>query len=775
MELLAPAGGTEQLISAVENGADAVYLGGRLYNARINASNFSDEELQQAVDFCHRRGVQVHVTMNTLLRDDELADALEYAGFLYSAGVDALIVQDLGLASLIRQFMPDLSLHFSTQGTVYDLRGAEAAARLGFDRVVLARELSLPEIRQIARGTDIETEVFVHGALCICYSGQCQLSRYYGGRSGNRGACAQPCRLPYKTMFEDGVGGSSTGGREHAPDGGRRTGQGFVPAGTAPPYPLSPRDQCLIDHLGELAEAGVASLKIEGRMKSPEYVGVVTSIYRKYLDEYYARGSYRVSEQDRLALEQIFNRGGFTDAYLRGYDDDRLMSGDIPKHRGVLAGHVLKRVKGTDLVDVRLAEESSLEMGDGAEIRGSTVTGNIVTYYKKETCGPGTVRIGDIRGAVSKGAAVYRISRKSQLEEIRRTWKNVDIADDGNREQRRMPVNMKVIAGSGRVRLVVSTQPAAWRGRNVSADAEFAADIVPEDGTANSTTDLQRFEAALRKTGSTPYEAADIQFAGSWEGIHLKVSEMNRLRREGLTAFAEALTIRREKPLIWYMGAEPEQELLAVERYYFDWESFSLDVSDRKHSAGGNGRSEVPEISVIPMRAYLEHVESIPHGAPVIPYISNVTRGTEEEWLAAHYEEMIAACRSCGVYVGTLSWIAPLRSEGVPVYGDYGLNVYNEQTRAALSSLGVRHCADSLEAMGPWNGAWPLMTLQHVPAGSVLDPGNREPLRIAGLTGRDQAVLFPEHVDFPDGDTPRGGGIFRIYKAPISRDSRKEK
>ena len=198
-ELLAPAGGTEQLIAAVENGADAVYLGGRMFNARANAGNFSDEEMREAIDFAHRRNVKIHVTMNTLLKDEELEEALSYAAFLYEAGADALIIQDLGLAGLIRQFMPDLPLHFSTQGTVTDLRGVEAAARLGFDRVVLARELSLAEIREICAGTETEIEIFAHGALCVCYSGQCQLSRYFGGRSGNRGACAQPCRLPYAT------------------------------------------------------------------------------------------------------------------------------------------------------------------------------------------------------------------------------------------------------------------------------------------------------------------------------------------------------------------------------------------------------------------------------------------------------------------------------------------------------------------------------------------------------------------------------------------------
>ena len=198
-ELLVPAGGVEQFIAAVENGADAVYIGGHLFNARINAGNFSDEELQAAVDFAHKRSVKVFVTMNTLMTDDELDGALKYAAFLYEAGVDALIIQDLGLGKLIREYMPDFPLHLSTQATVCDAMGAETALRLGYERVVLSRELSLAEIRQICSSTEADIEVFVHGALCVCYSGQCQLSRYFGGRSGNRGLCAQPCRLPYMT------------------------------------------------------------------------------------------------------------------------------------------------------------------------------------------------------------------------------------------------------------------------------------------------------------------------------------------------------------------------------------------------------------------------------------------------------------------------------------------------------------------------------------------------------------------------------------------------
>ena len=271
-ELLVPAGGERQFIAAVENGADAVYVGGKLFNARINAGNFDDKELTDAVDFAHKRGVKVYVTMNTLIADDEMKKALEYVLFLYEIGVDALIVQDVGLGAVIRENLPDFPLHLSTQGSVYDLRGVQMAGRLGYERVVLARELSFGEIKEICQNTEVEIEVFVHGALCICYSGQCQMSRYFGGRSGNRGECAQPCRLPYKSFDEDG-----------------RLVKTFQ-------HPLSPKDLCLIDHIGELAEAGVASLKIEGRMKSAYYIATLIKTYRMLIDEIYAEGG-RLSDK----------------------------------------------------------------------------------------------------------------------------------------------------------------------------------------------------------------------------------------------------------------------------------------------------------------------------------------------------------------------------------------------------------------------------------------------------------------------------------------------
>ena len=282
LELLAPAGSMEALRAAVQNGADAVYLGVGPFNARQGARNFTAETLREAVQYAHVRGAAVHLTLNTLVSDREMPQAAELIRAAARAEVDALIVQDLGILALCRQMAPHIPLHASTQMSIHSLDGVYQAAALGVRRVVLARELPREEIARICRNSPVEIEVFVHGALCMCYSGQCYLSSVIGRRSGNRGLCAQPCRLPYGYgRFE-------------------------------PQYPLSLKDNCLISYLRELEAMGVASVKLEGRMKRPEYVATVTKIYREALDQ------GRVTQTQLSQLDRAFSRQGFTDGYYQG-------------------------------------------------------------------------------------------------------------------------------------------------------------------------------------------------------------------------------------------------------------------------------------------------------------------------------------------------------------------------------------------------------------------------------------------------------------------------
>ena len=287
MELLSPAGSPEAVIAAVQNGADAVYLGFGDFNARRSAHNFTPDEFEKAVRYCRLRNCKVYVTLNTLVNDREMTAAVNAARMASEKGADAILVQDFGLAKVLRRTVPDIPLHASTQMSIHNLAGAEAAAQLGMTRVVLARELSLEEIRFISKHCSAETEVFVHGALCFCHSGQCYMSAMIGRRSGNRGMCAQPCRMQY-----------SLGGRMDD-------------------YPLSLKDNCLANRLQALEEAGVACVKIEGRMKRPEYTGIVTGVYSKLLKE---KRNPTPDEMELLA--RTFSRQGFTQGYLDGDKSD---------------------------------------------------------------------------------------------------------------------------------------------------------------------------------------------------------------------------------------------------------------------------------------------------------------------------------------------------------------------------------------------------------------------------------------------------------------------
>ncbi len=331
-ELLAPAGDMECLYAAVAAGADAIYVGGKRFGARAFAKNFDIDELASAVRYCHLHGVRLYVTVNTLIEDKEMSEALEYAAQLYRVGVDALIAADIGLISAIRRYIPDMEIHASTQMSLHSATGVDMAAGMGISRAVVARELPLTDIRSVVENSSCEIEVFLHGALCVCHSGQCLFSSMVGGRSGNRGECAQPCRLPY--------------------------GKG---------YPLSLKDLSLAEHIPELIESGVASLKIEGRMKSPEYVYTVTKIYRHLLDE--GRASTPAENEE---LRRAFSRGGFTDGYFVGNTESKMTgirtAEDKEDSRGLASADITKKcVSVKAMVVMRLGKPSEMTLTDGTK------------------------------------------------------------------------------------------------------------------------------------------------------------------------------------------------------------------------------------------------------------------------------------------------------------------------------------------------------------------------------------------------------------------------
>ena len=397
-EVLAPAGTYECFRAAINAGADAVYLGGSMFGARAFAGNFEEAELIKAIRTAHLYGRKVYLTVNTLLRNDELEKLVQYVKPYYEEGLDAVIVQDYGVFAVLREAFPGLDLHASTQMTITGKYGAQLLKDMGAARVVPARELSAKEIRDIYDNVDVEIESFVHGALCYCYSGQCLLSSMIGGRSGNRGRCAQPCRLTYSAN------------------------------GISEKYLLSPKDMCTIEAVPDILDAGVYSLKIEGRMKSPEYVAGVSYAYRKYVDMYLEKGrdGYRVEEQDIRQLMDLYNRGGFCKGYYYAQNDKSMMTFDRPNHQGTVIGNI----KNGELV---LSQEVNpgdvLEFPDGSEY--TTPTG------KKSG------RLALPKGVLKNpknGAAVYRTRNNELLGQLRAGYIDNDI---------KIPVRMEIFLKSG--------------------------------------------------------------------------------------------------------------------------------------------------------------------------------------------------------------------------------------------------------------------------------------------------------------------------------------
>ena len=381
-ELLAPAGTYESLKAAVAAGADAVYAGGARFGARAYAENFTEEALLKAIDFCHLHGSKLYLTVNTLLKDAEIEELYDYLLPYYREGLDAVIVQDIGVLKYIREAFPGLDIHASTQMTLCGADGAKFLESLGASRIVTSRELSLEEINAIHRETSMEIESFVHGALCYCYSGQCLTSSLIGGRSGNRGRCAQPCRLPYQAE-----------GRE-----------GFL---------LSPKDICTLEILPEILDAGVYSLKIEGRMKRAEYTAGVVRIYRKYLDIVLAHGrkEYQVSEYDKKELMALYNRGGFSTGYYEMRNGREMMSMKRANHFGTEAARVTAVRRGS--LTVRALEP--LHKGDMLEntvLSGDTAQGASLSLKLPES---------ELRG-IKPGMILHRTRDEFLLAELNRKY-----------------------------------------------------------------------------------------------------------------------------------------------------------------------------------------------------------------------------------------------------------------------------------------------------------------------------------------------------------------
>lgn len=518
-ELLSPVGDFECLKAAVQNGANAVYLGAASFSARAKATNFAGNELFEAIKYAKLRNVAVHLALNTLIKNEEFNDAINLAVDAYNNGVDAIIIQDLGLAAYLRKYYPEIPLHGSTQMTVHNLEGALQLEKLGFSRVVLSRELSIDEIKYIRQNTSLELEVFIHGALCISYSGQCLLSSMIGGRSGNRGLCAQPCRLPYE-LIEDNDGSTYT------------LDKGYL---------MSPRDNFGMEYLPELIKLGINSFKIEGRMKTPTYVGVVTKHYRKYIDlvlnnlslddetlknminENLKNKNSDTGLTDKEEITQVFNRGGFSTGHFKPTANKELIFKDKPNNMGIYVGTIshINENKG----HLKLKLENTLSIGDRISINNESYTVSELMIDNKnfETLEKGTVvKIGRMKGKISVGNKIYRIETAKLNKSISPTFKE-------DKNFRKVKLNGEII--------LKENQPISfkvWSNDGFYKDivSEIILDLIPSTAL-NKPISKEKIIEQLSKTGNTEFEFKNITVDLD-DNLFVQMSILNDLRRNTL-------------------------------------------------------------------------------------------------------------------------------------------------------------------------------------------------------------------------------------------------
>lgn len=519
IELLAPVGNWECLRAAVANGADAIYFGVDKYNARVRAKNFQMNELPDIMAYLHKYNVRGYVTFNILIFENELNEARQLVHACIDAGVDALIVQDMGLVETIREISPDFPIHGSTQMTVTSAEAVEFLNPFDIEVVVLGRENNLKQIKTISDKSQLPIEVFVHGALCVSYSGQCLTSEMWGGRSANRGECAQACRLPYDLIVD-----------------GERKEMGNIA------YVLSPKDLAAIELVPELIEAGVSSLKIEGRMKSPEYVANVVSKYRKAIDEYIAGRNYAPSKEELRELEQSFSRG-FTYGFLKGTNHKTLLDGTYPKSRGILIGQVKKVLKDAVLCEI----QAPLKRGDGIVFdRGrpdqKEEGGRVYDLRKKGVKLEGEVLEGLIEivpgrhdvnlTKVGIGDKIWKTSDQELERRLQKTF-------ESEQAYRLFPLKVKVTGKVGKPLVTHWFDEAA----DISVTVESNVNLELANKRPLTTEFLME---QFGRLGGTIYELENVQLHVSGDVI-IPMKELNKMRREAV----ELLVMKRKQPFVY--------------------------------------------------------------------------------------------------------------------------------------------------------------------------------------------------------------------------------
>lgn len=504
VELLAPAGSYEALVAAVQSGADAVYVGGKQFGARAFAGNFDNETMLKAVEYCHLRNVSLYVTVNTLYNDDQFEELMSYIDFLYEIGVDAFIIQDMGLFYLIKEYYPDVEIHMSTQASIRNIEAVRYFEKQKVERVVLAREMNIKEIYEIGHHCDIDLEVFIHGALCMSYSGQCLMSSMIAKRSGNKGKCGQPCRLPYD-LLEDG----------------RIITQ-------KDKYLLSPQDLCTIDHIDELIEAGIKSFKVEGRMKRPEYVSAVIQAYRKAIDAYFHKKAIN-NNTAIFNMKKMFNRG-FTDGFL--FNESLSLAKSIPGNRGIDLGEISHYHQKNKLLYIKLCHD--LYQNDRIYFPKDDLTRTITKLYKN----------GKLVNCAQKGDHIaIELNKKIDLHQ--KVYKTIDIHLINEidqfikKENISIPVDM-ILKGQ-------INQPLELTLICHDYEIKVFSDVLVEKALKVSLS-KERIKEQLTKLGNTIYKANHIEITFPKQAT-VSIKALNDLRRKAIAMLNEKRIQSNRKPV----------------------------------------------------------------------------------------------------------------------------------------------------------------------------------------------------------------------------------
>ena len=679
-ELLSPVGDLECLKAAVQNGANTVYLGASSFNARARATNFNNENLKEAILYAKLRNVKVNLTLNTLLKENELNEAISLAVFAYNCGVDAIIIQDLGLAKFLYTNYPEITLHASTQMTVHNLEGVKQLEAFGFKRVVLSRELSISEIEYIRKNTNVELEVFIHGALCISYSGQCLFSSMVGNRSGNRGMCAQPCRLPYELYSNKNL-----------------LDKGFL---------LSPRDQSAIDFLPALIKSGIDCFKIEGRLKAPEYVATVTKIYRKYID--FIIKNINLSDEelinqihtmieipneitglsDKEELLQVFNRGNFSKGHFENEPNTKLIYSKKPNNMGLYLGKIqnFNNQKG----HIALKLENSISVGDRISINNENYTVSELMIKNKNypTLDSGnTVTLGRMKGNISNGMSVFRIENKKLSTFAQSIFSS-------EKELLNIPFDAEITIKKGLpIKLTVYGKTGFYKNLKVTIDSN----IIPETAE-NQPVSKEKIIAQLSKTGNTPFCFENINIDLENNLFIPKISSLNELRRN---AFAELENKVKE---IYTFNINDSKNVSDNDSVTPLSPISSPSISLLLNILNNNfNYAELTGIDAlyIPYKYFLNAsydytLETLCNKFKVFLYMPSIMRENYFGALNSTIEKSLNFGVK-GFVISHISQIESLRKYNLPVIGNYTLNVYNNESIKTLKDFGLVKFTPSVE------------------------------------------------------------------------------